>query len=105
MLIYSIMMFFMAILFFIISVLIYRGKTDLIHGYHQTKVTDQVGYGKAFGKALSVFGVAMFISGVMGLIQDSDAIAMVAAGVLVIGLVIGTACIVAVQKKYNQGIF
>ena len=105
MLIYAIMMFFMAILFFIISVLIYRGKTDLIHGYHQTKVTDQAGYGKAFGKALSVFGVAMFVSGVIGLIQDSDVIAMVAAGVLVIGLVIGTACIVAVQKKYNQGIF
>ena len=105
MLIYSVVMFVMAILFLVISVLIYRGKTDLIHGYHQTRVTDQVGYGKAFGKALSVFSVAMFVSGVIGLIQDSDVIAMVASAVLVIGLGVGTVCIVAVQKKYNQGIF
>ena len=105
MLIYAIIMFVMAVLFFVISVLIYRGKTDLIHGYHQTKVTDQVGYGKAFGKSLSVFGVAMMVSGVIGLIQDSDLIAMVASVVLVIGLGVGTVCIVAVQKKYNQGIF
>ena len=32
-------------------------------------------------------------------------VCMLAVAVLVIGLCIGTGCIVAVQKKYNNGIF
>lgn len=39
MVLYSIIMFLTAIPMIIISVAIYRGNTDLIHDYHQTKVT------------------------------------------------------------------
>ena len=101
MILYAIIMFAVAILFLVMSVLIYRGKTNLIHDYHQTKVTDHSAYGKAFGKALSIFGIAMLASGVVSLISDS----MLAIWLLAIGLVLGIAAIVAVQKKYNNGIF
>ena len=101
MILYAIIMFAVAILFLVMSVLIYRGKTNLIHDYHQTKVTDHSAYGKAFGKALSIFGIAMLASGVVSLISDS----MLAIWLLAIGLVLGIAAIVAVQKKYNNDIF
>ena len=51
MLVYSIIMFLVAALFTVFGISIYKGKTDLIHDYHQTKVTDKSAYGKDFGKA------------------------------------------------------
>lgn len=105
MLAYSIIMFLTATLFTGLSIAIYRGKTELIHSYHQTKVTDKIGYGKAFGKALLVLSIAPLLSGLIGLLGDSDMVAMSAVAVLIAGLGIGIVCIGVVQKKYNNGIF
>ena len=98
---YSVIMFLVAALVGGMGIAIYRGNTDLIHDYHQTKVTDKTAYGKAFGKAMLVIAAALLTSGIIGLLCDS----VVAVAVLVVGLTIGIACIVAVQKKYNQGVF
>ena len=100
--IYSIIMFITSAIFLGLSNAIYRGRTDLIHDYHQTKVTDRAAYGKAFGKALLVIAGTMLLSGIIGL---AESFAALATAVLVIGLCIGIVCIVAVQKKYNKGVF
>lgn len=105
MLFYSILMFAVFILFTALSILIYRGKTDLIHSYHQEKVKDKANYGRAFGKALFVVALAPFISGVIGLFGDSDLLVIFAVLVLIVGLVLGSCCILAVQRKYNKGLF
>ena len=105
MVLYSIIMFLTAVPMIIISIAIYQGKTDLIHDYHQTKVTDKAAYGKAFGRAIFVVSMALFLSGIIGLFGASEAIAMIAVVVLFIGLFIGIAWIIAVQKKYNKGLF
>ena len=105
MLLYSIIMFLAALPMGIVSIAIYRGKTDLIHDYHQTKVTDKAAYGKAFGKAMFIVSGALLVSGIISLFGDSETIAMLSIGVLFVGLFIGIACIIAVQKKYNNGIF
>ena len=102
MLLYSIIMFLIAVLFIILGIAIYKGKTDLIHDYHQTKVTDKSAYGKAFGKAMLVIATAMLLSGMIGLFKN---LLMLAVAILIIGLVVGIGCIVAVQKKYNKGVF
>ena len=102
MLSYSIIMFLAAALFTVLGIAIYRGKTDLIHDYHQTKVTDKSAYGKAFGKAMLVIATAMLLSGIIGLFENFG---LLAVAILIIGLVIGLGCIVAVQKKYNKGVF
>ena len=102
MLMYSVIMFVVAVAFTGVSIAIYRGKTDLIHDYHQTKVTDKSAYGKAFGKAMFVIAMALLLSGIIGLLEN---FAVIAVTVLIIGLVIGVGCIVAVQRKYNKGIF
>ena len=105
MVLYSVIMFLAAVPMMKISIAIYQGKTDLIHDYHQTKVTDKAAYGKAFGKAMLVVSVALLLSGMLGLFGDSEAMAMIAVAVLFIGLFIGIAGIIAVQIKYNKGIF
>ena len=102
MLVYSIIMFLVAVLFTVLGIAIYNGKTDLIHDYHQTKVTDKSAYGKAFGKAMLVIATGMLLSGLMGLFENFGLLAVV---ILIIGLVIGISCIVAVQRKYNNGVF
>ena len=102
MLSYSIAMFLVAVLFTVLGIAIYKGKTNLIHDYHQTKVTDKSAYGKAFGKAMFVIATVMLLSGMIGL---SENLLLLAVAILIIGLVIGIGCIVAVQKKYNEGVF
>ena len=102
MLLYSIIMFLVAALFTVLGIAIYKGKTDLIHDYHQIKVTDKSAYGKAFGKAMLVIATVMLLSGIIGLFENLHILAV---AILIIGLVIGLGCIVAVQKKYNKGVF
>lgn len=105
MLIYSIVMMAAAVLFMGLSAAIYRGRTDLIHDYHQKRVCDKRAYGRDFGKALSVVAAALLLSGGIGLIGDSDGIAMAVVGTLLVGIGVGIGCIVAVHRKYNRGVF
>ena len=105
MLAYSILMFAVVVLLFVFGVLIHRGNTKLIHDYHQTRVTDKQAYGKAFGKALIVFGAAPLASGIVALFGTSGKIAAISVAVLIVGIAIGFSLILKVQKKYNKGLF
>ena len=89
----------------IISIAIYRGKTNLIHDYHQTNVTDKAAYGRAFGKAMLVITASLIISGEIALFASTEMLATISLSALFVGLIVGIACIVAVQKKYNGGMF
>ena len=103
MIIYAGLMFVVAVIFSVMAVLIYKGKTDLIHDYHQTKVTNKAGYGKAFGKAMTMIAVAMTLSGAVSLFGEGAM--WIAVAVLVVGLAAGIIAVVRVQKKYNGGVF
>lgn len=105
MFLYSIVMFLAAAPMIKISIAIYKGKTSLIHDYHQTKVVDKAAYGKAFGKAMLVVSMSLLLSGIIGLFGDAEATAVIAVAVLFVGLFIGIVWIVAVQRKYNKGVF
>lgn len=105
MLLYGLIMFAVAILILWLSIGIYRGKTSLIHDYHQAKVTDKAAYGKAFGKALLPVGLAPVLSGILSLCGTSGVLMGWSVGVLFVGIGIGVSCIIRVQKKYNQGVF
>ena len=105
MFLYSCILLPVSILFAVLSISIYKGNTKLIHDYHQTNVEDKEAYGKGFGKALGVIAAGIFTSGVVGVLGDSDTIAMAAVIILFAGLFAGLFCIYKVQKKYNSGIF
>ena len=101
---YAVIMLLIAVLLAALGIAVYRGRTELIHRYHQTKVTDKAAYGKAFGRALLAVAAAPLLSGIIGLLGSSDGMALLAA-VLAVGTGIGMGCIAAVQKKYNNGMF
>lgn len=102
---YSIIMFAISILFAVIAIAIYRGNTNLIHSYHQSNVSDKEGYGRAFGKALLPLAIGPFISGVISLFGENDAIILSSIGAMALGLIISLVMIFVVQKKYNGGMF
>ncbi len=105
MLLYAVLMFSVSVIFAALSMMIYRGKTDWIHSYHQARVKDKAAYGRAFGKVLLGIALAPFISGVIGLCGDSDLLAVTAVAVLLSGLALGFCGILAVQRRYNKGLF
>ena len=100
MIVYVIIMLLTAALFGVLAVMIYKGRTDLIHDYHQNKVEDKAAYGKAFGKAMAVMAAAMLLSAVVSLFAAWWALV-----ILFAGLAVGIAAIFRVQKKYNGGVF
>ena len=102
---YAIPLFLLSVAFTIVSILIYRGRTDLIHDYHQTKVKDQAAYGRAFGKAFSLFGITMAVSAIVSLLGEPEQTAVPAVALLILGLILSTTRILAVQKKFNDGLF
>ena len=105
MFLYSIILLAVSLPFAWISVAIYRGKTDLIHSYHRTNVSDHAAYGKAFGKAMLLITFTMILSGIVALMGSSDGVTLLAVAVLLLGLCVGLYRIAVVQKKYNGGFF
>ena len=97
---YSIIMLACAVLFGIFAVLIYRGKTDLIHDYHQKNVKDKAAYGKAFGKTMAAMAATMVISGILAFFWVKVSIIALFAG-----FAVSFALMYRVQKKYNGGVF
>lgn len=100
---YAIIMFATAVIFGVVAEQIYKGKTDFIHDYHQTNVTDRDGYGRAFGKAMGVIAGAMVLSGLIALFGESAIWGAI--GILAVGLIVGIIAIIRVQKKFNGGVF
>lgn len=101
MFLYSAILLAVAVLFFFLGRSIYRGNTNLIHDYHQTKVEDKAAYGKAFGKAMFTMAAAMALSGLLALFVHGFLPVLV----LFLGLTAGIIQIILVQKKYNNGVF
>ena len=103
MIVYGIIMLAVALLFAVLAVQIYRGNTQLIHDYHQMRVTDRVAYGKAFGKAMGWIAGGMALSGCLSFLGEG--LAWLAVAALLLGLIVGFIAIARVQKQYNGGIF
>ena len=103
MIVYFIFMLIMAVVFAVLGILLYKGKTNLIHDYHQTRIAeeDKANYGKEFSVGIFVIAAGMLLSGIAALLGTIK----VATGSLAAGLVIGIVIIGKVQKKYNGGIF
>lgn len=105
MLLYAAIMFAVAILFLSVSVAIYRGRTDLIHSYHQERVKDKAAYGRAFGRAMAPIWLGLLASGAISLLGEDPCVVICAISALLAGLILGVACILAVQRRYNRGLF
>ncbi len=82
-----------------------RGKTELIHSYHQQRVTDKAAYGRAMGRAIVLMGVFFALSVVPLFVSRSRAADMLSIGLMSAGIVVSLVLIICAQIKYNKGIF
>lgn len=105
MIVYSVILFAAAVLFFGLAAAIYSGNTNLIHAYHQTHVkeADKENYGRSFSKGLFVLAVSLVFSGIIALFGTAVPIVIASIGVLLAGLVIAFLVIAKVQTKFNGG--
>ena len=101
MILFAVIMFLTAALFAVLAVQICKGKTDLIHDYHQKNVTDKAGYGKAFGKVMGAMAGGFALSGLLALLNWMT----ISMCVLFGGLGAGIVLLLKVQKRYNNGLF
>ena len=100
---YLVFMLILAAIFTVLGIMLYKGNTNLIHDYHQTKVAeeDKEKYGKEFSVGIFVIAAGMLVSGIAGLFGLPKA----AGAILFVGIIAGIIVIAKVQKKYNGGMF
>ena len=99
--VYAVILFIAAVTLLVIGALVYRGKTSLIHAYHQTHVQDKLAYGKAMGKALMGMSIPLLLAGITALFTTS----VWPIFILLVGLAVALVPMFLVQKKYNGGVF
>ena len=107
MILFSVILFAAAILLLSVGAAVYRGRTDLIHDYHQQNVKEEQrpAYGRAIAAGLFSVGGTLIAGGVIGLFGDKGIWPKLSLTVLFIGLAVSIAIFVRAQKKYNNGIF
>lgn len=105
MIVYAVLMFAVAAMFVVLGIKIGKGHTNLINCYREEKVKDKTLYCRKFSRVLLALAAVLFISGVIGLLGQSDVIAAVAVAVQVVGMIICSVLLFSVQKKYGGGVF
>ena len=105
--VYSAFMFAVAVLLWLIGNAIYRGKTELIHDYHQNNVTEEnrEAYGREFAGGLYVLGGSMLTSGILDVFLTESMGPGYSIAVLVMGIILSLSMLLKTQKKYNGGLF
>ena len=98
MLVYSVILFLAAGAIVVIGVLTYRGRTDLIHEYHQTFVRDKAAYGRAAGKALMAVAAPLVLAGAAGLFTEGALPTVL----LLAGLPLSLIPFWRVQRRHNR---
>lgn len=103
--VYSIILFAVAVVFLVLGIAVYSGNAKLIHDYHQTNVKEDERreYGRAFSIGMFAVFATLLISGIIALFSKE-----VMAGSFIVlgaGLIVSGAVFVTVQKKYNGGLF
>lgn len=101
----AIVLLAVGLLFLVFAILIYRGKTELIHSYHQTRVKDKKAYGRAFGKAMGVISAGLLAAGMLSFFVSEAVGEWLIPALLAAGMLVGFVMIFFIQKKYNQGLF
>lgn len=71
---YAVLMWAIAALFLLLGLLIYHGKTGLIHEYHRERVRseDMAAYGRAFSTGLFALAGTLVLSGIVPLLWTTS---------------------------------
>lgn len=98
---FSIMMWFAALILFVVGISLLKGNISSLHGKVFENTTDKAGYGKAMGKPVLFIGIAVFICGVMALLFSQNIVMYMVLPLFVITIIIALLWFVRVQNKYK----
>ena len=101
MLFFTLLMLAIAVLLIVLGIMIFRGRTELIHAYHQKRVKDKAAYGRDMGRALMWMAVPVILAGILGLFTARGW----PAAVLILGIGASFLHLLRIQKKHNGGLF
>lgn len=99
----TIILYGVGLLLLVFGLLIWNGKTGLIHDYHRKNVTDHKSYGKDMGKPVFIIGVALCLTATLPLIREE----WLAFGTAIFFVALATMLVrmYFVQKKHNGSMF
>ena len=98
---FSIMMWFISIILIFLGVSLLKGNYSSVHGKVLDTTNDKEGYAKELGKPTLLFGIGLFISGIIAVILPHDFSITVAAGFLLFIVVISGIWFYRVQKRFS----
>lgn len=99
---FSIMMWFVSFVIFMVAISLLRGNTSAIHGKVFEATEDKVGYGKQLGKMCVFISVGLCICGVVALLlKGNKAIACSLIMLLVVFVISAIWCFL-IQKGYRN---
>lgn len=87
----------------VIGIINMTGNISTIHSYNRRKVTEEDI--PKYGRAVGIGTLSMGVSIVIGYFLQLAGLPEVMAVVIMIGILVGIACILYAQFKYNKGIF
>ena len=93
-----------SLLIAVIGVTVYRGRTGLIHDYHQEKVKEEnrLSYGRAVGRGLLCMAAVLFVGGLLPLFSEAEWILKTVRGIVIFGILLSVLLLIMAQKKYNR---
>ena len=97
---FSIAMWFVSCVVFMIAIPLLKGNISGIHGKVFETTEDKVGYGNQLGKSCFMIGVGVFASGLVAFLIESNMAIMCALAVLFIVIAISAIWFVLIQKRY-----
>ncbi|MCI5962026.1 MAG: hypothetical protein SOY85_13155 [Blautia sp.] len=98
---FSIMMWFISLILIFLGVSLLKGNYSSVHGKVFDTTNDKEGYAKELGKPTLLIGIGLLISGIIAVILRHDYSIIVAAGFLLLIVVIAGIWFYKVQKRFS----
>lgn len=99
---YSIMMWFVTLILFVLAVALLRGNISSVHGKVFDETDDKVGYAKQLGKPCIFICIGTCLSGFAASVIKADAAILYAVAVLLVTTAIAIVWFVKIQKRYTN---
>ena len=102
--IFSVILIAASLLIAGVGTAVFKGRTGLIHDYHQEKVSEEnrPAYGRAIGRGLLCMAVVLFVGGLLPLICEAEWILKTIRATFIFGILLSVLLLVMAQKKYNR---
>lgn len=101
MFVFSIIVFVVATILLIFSLIISSGKINLINAFHLENVSDKQGYSDGIVLGLLMGSIVIYISGILALFSYSLAIEIISIVMLFIGIIGMFIVFIISSKKYK----